>query len=361
MLLSHSFTDLIFNSWENSVGYEKASGLGPRYVFLSVAVADRGCIQATGHFSSGTPANLWHSHNPLQCSSPGLTIATAPGRNHCSPKPGCRPGDTMNQISPNSTPKFPPIIILPPALLCPLPSSPATRARTIASRHLWGEDGYIEGLLPQRRQIALPDHAQNSLAPPHIHAHLNSRRDTFVNLPGESQVVRKNRDWINRPVSGPTLLHRMLRNAYAQQGACAAGVRALQEHTAHAPAFGTCSAGWGFPTIEARVLEPQGLWRMRKGLEDYIFSFSAVFLRHPHTVVIGSPRLPLVENVSLKDSHERHRYYVFNIYFYTCFDKPIPFLILGFPSYSQWLYSLPWNKYIDRYLCFHFFLGALHM
>ena len=53
---------------------------------------------------------------------------------------------------------------------------------------------------------------------------------------------------------------------------------------------------------------------------------------HPQPVVIGSPRLPLVENVSQKDSHDRNRYYFFNTYFYTFSDEPFPSLRLGFPS-----------------------------
>ena len=36
-------------------------------------------------------------------------------------------------------------------------------------------------------------------------------------------------------------------------------------------------------------------------------------------------------------------------------------LLLGFPLYAQWLYSLPWNKYVNKYLCFHFLLGTLHI
>ena len=82
---------------------------------------------------------------------------------------------------------------------------------------------------------------------------------------------------------------------------------------------------------------------------------------HPQTVVIGSPRLPLVENGAQKDSHDRNRYYDFNTYFYTCSDEPFPSLLLGFPLYAQWLYSFPWNKYVNKYLCFHFLFGTLHI
>ena len=154
----------------------------------------------------------------------------------------------------------------------------------MASRHLWGE----RWLHWRPSSSKAPDRtarpAQNSLAPPHIHAHLNSRQDTFVNLPGESQVVRKNRDWINRPVSGPTLLTecsgtRMRNKGHAQQG-----VRA------HTRTHCACSLRWAcavpvevFPPLRQSP-EPHGLWRMRKGLEEYIFFFPVQSFLCIHTL-----------------------------------------------------------------------------
>ena len=178
----------------------------------------------------------------------------------------------------------------------------------MALRHLWGERWLHWRPSASKAPDRTARPAQNSLAPPHIHAHLNSRQDTFVNLPGESQVVRKNGDWINRRVSGPTLLTecsgtRMRNKGHAQQG-----VRAHTNTLRMLPALGVCRAGWGFPAIEAESRTAWSLEDEKGAWGIYFFLSSAVFLMHPHTVVIGSPRLPLVENVSLKDSHDRNRY-----------------------------------------------------
>ena len=143
----------------------------------------------------------------------------------------------------------------------------------MASRHLWGERWLHWRPSASKAPDRTARPAQNSLAPPHIHAHFNSRQDTFVNLLGDSQVVRKNRDWINRPVSGPTLLTecsgtRMRNKGHAQQG-----VRAHTNTLRMLPAWGVCRAGWGFPAIESESWNHRVFGGWERGLRNIFFSF----------------------------------------------------------------------------------------
>ena len=94
---------------------------------------------------------------------------------------------------------------------------------------------------------------------------------------------------------------RMRTKAHAQQEVRAHTLRML-------PELGVCSAGWGFPAtqVESRNRRVSGWWE--KGIKTIFFLSRAIFLMHPLTLVIGSPSLPLVENVSREDTHDRNRH-----------------------------------------------------
>ena len=223
------------------------------------------------HFSLGTlPQNPRYSHNPTAVRFLGLSLDRPPRplpRSHCRPQSLCSVVSSrapVNQISQIAPPRLPPPSSYPLPSSAHCPSSPATKARTMASQHLWGERWLPWGPSSSKALDHTTQPAQNLLAPPHTHTHLNSRQDRSVNLPRESQVVRKNRDWINRPVSGPTLLtersgRHMRTKAHAQQrmrthtlrvltelGVCGAGCRRRQWHP---------TLAWKIPWME----EPGGL------------------------------------------------------------------------------------------------------
>mgnify|MGYP007134178744 CR=1 FL=1 len=177
----------------------------------------------------------------------------------------------MNQISQIAPPSLPPPSSYPLPSSAHCPSSPTTKARSMASQHLWGERWLPWGPSSSKAPDLTARPARNSLAPPHTHTHLNSRQDRPVNLPGESQVVRKNRDWINRPVSRPTLLtdrsgRRMRTKAHAQQRMRTHTLRMLTE-------LGLCSAGCSFPAIEVESWNRRVSGGWERGLKAIFFSF----------------------------------------------------------------------------------------
>ena len=108
----------------------------------------------------------------------------------------------------------------------------------------------------------------NSLAPPHTHT-----------LELQTGQICEPTRWVSSSEKEPGLNkqtrlrhnapHRMLRKAYVHQGACAA--MDAHAHTAHPLWVGPVQCPLRFSRHWGRLLEPQGLWRMRKGLEDYIF------------------------------------------------------------------------------------------
>ena len=167
----------------------------------------------------------------------------------------------MNQISQIAPASLPPPSSDPLPFSVHRPSSPITRTRTMAPWHLWGERWQPRGPSFSMAPYCNVRPAQNSLAPPHTYSH-NSRQDRYVDLPGKSQVVRKNWDRINMSIWGLTLLIEC-----AQEGACAARDFTHPAHTW----VGRVQCGLRFSRHWGRLLELQRLWRMRKGLEDYIF------------------------------------------------------------------------------------------
>ena len=145
------------------------------------------------HFSLGTlPQNPRYSHNPTAVRFLGLSLDRPPRplpRSHCRPQSLCSvvssraPVNQISQIAPQVSPHHHPT---------PCPPLPTALSLPPPGQELWRHDT-CEGLPPQRPQIALPDPPQTRWLPL-TRTHLNSRQDRSVNLPGESQVVRKNRD-----------------------------------------------------------------------------------------------------------------------------------------------------------------------
>ena len=284
MLLSHSYSPDLFSptplefSWNTKKGsvftawlWRFSQRLWLRWV----------CIQSIPvHFSLGTlPQNPRYGHNPTAVRFLGLSSIAHPAP--CSrPTPGPRfcalssvPGPQWARYLKQHPQVSPPALSSDPVFSSAHhPSSPATRTRTRVSRHLWGERWWRRGPSSSKAPDGTARPARNSLAPPHTHAHLTSRQDRCVNLPGESQVERKNRDWISTPASGPTFL-----TEGAQEGVCTPrrmrSKRCVCAHTAHAPWVGRVQCWLRFSRHSGRVLEPQGLWLMRKGHKDYFFFF----------------------------------------------------------------------------------------
>ena len=256
--MSHSYSPDLFSptplefSWNTKKGSVFTAWL---WDFLSVCGWGESACRATGpllswHLTTKSAIQSQPHCGPL--SRPFLNRPPQPlPRSHCRPQILCSVVSfraSMNQISQIAPPSLPPPSSYPLPSSAHCPSSPPPKARSTASQHLWGERWlpWEPSSSTALDRTARP--ARNSLAPPHTHTHLNSRQDRPVNLPGESQVVRKNRDWINRPVSGPTLLtersgRRMRTKAHAQQRMHTHTLRMLTE-------LGLCSAGCSFPAIE---------------------------------------------------------------------------------------------------------------
>ena len=174
----------------------------------------------------------------------------------------------------NSTPKSPPTIILTPALLCPLPFPSSHQGKN-----------YGVATLVRRKMAPLKAFC---LKGPRSHCPTCPK---LAGSPSHTRTLKLQTGHICEPtwwVSSsekepglnkqtrlrPNAPHRMLRNAYAQQGACAArGARAHTNTLRMLPALGVCRAGWGFPAIESESWNRRVSGGWERGLRTIFFSF----------------------------------------------------------------------------------------